>query len=77
MSLSIQVVESKATSVPNVFACGDAARAAGSVTLAVADGGVWGAPGFDALTLKSISLVFPNQIGLQPAQKLRKQLLFL
>lgn len=34
----IQVDEFKATSVPNVFACGDAARAAGNVTLAVADG---------------------------------------
>lgn len=34
----IRVDESKATSVPNVFACGDAARMAGNVTLAVADG---------------------------------------
>jgi thioredoxin reductase len=32
----------KATSVPNVFACGDAARAAGSVALAVADGALAG-----------------------------------
>lgn len=32
----------KTTSVPNVFACGDAARAAGSVALAVADGALAG-----------------------------------
>lgn len=34
----IRVGEGQATSVPHVFACGDAARAAGNVTLAVADG---------------------------------------
>ncbi len=34
----IWVDEFKATSVPHVFACGDSARAAGNVTLAVADG---------------------------------------
>lgn len=34
----IKVGEAQATSVPNVFACGDAARAAGNVALAVADG---------------------------------------
>lgn len=34
----IRVDDFKATSVPNVFACGDAARAAGNVTLAAADG---------------------------------------
>eukprot|EP01030_Chromulinospumella_sphaerica_P024059 gene24059-24120_t len=34
MGRFIQVDEGKATSVPNVFACGDAARAAGNVTLA-------------------------------------------
>ena len=38
MGLFIKVDDLKATSVPNVFACGDAARAAGNVTLAVADG---------------------------------------
>lgn len=38
MGLFIKVDEGRATSVPNVFACGDAARAAGNVTLAVADG---------------------------------------
>ncbi len=38
MGRFIQVDEFKATSVANVFACGDAARAAGNVTLAVADG---------------------------------------
>ena len=32
----------KATVVPHVFACGDAARAAGNVTLAVADGAMAG-----------------------------------
>ena len=38
----IKVDEGKATSVANVFACGDAARAAGNVTLAVADGAMAG-----------------------------------
>lgn len=36
MGLVIKVDEGKANSVPNVFACGDAARAAGNVTIAVA-----------------------------------------
>jgi len=40
--LFIKVDDFKATSVPNVFACGDAARAAGNVTLAVADGAMAG-----------------------------------
>lgn len=40
MGVFIKVDEFKATSVPNVFACGDAARAAGNVTSAVADGAV-------------------------------------
>jgi thioredoxin reductase len=34
----IRVDPGQATSIPHVFACGDAARAAGNVTLAVADG---------------------------------------
>lgn len=34
----IRVGEAQATSVPHVFACGDAARAAGNVAMAVADG---------------------------------------
>lgn len=34
MGLFIKVDEGKGTSVPNVFACGDAARAAGNVTMA-------------------------------------------
>ena len=38
MGRFIKVDEGKATSVHNMFACGDAARAAGNVTLAVADG---------------------------------------
>lgn len=42
MGMFIVVDEGKATSVPNVFACGDAARAAGNVTLAVADGAMAG-----------------------------------
>lgn len=42
MGRFIKVDEGKATSVPNVFACGDAARAAGNVTLAVADGAMAG-----------------------------------
>jgi thioredoxin reductase len=42
MGLFIKVDDFKATSVANVFACGDAARAAGNVTLAVADGAMAG-----------------------------------
>ncbi|WP_296507870.1 NAD(P)/FAD-dependent oxidoreductase [Rhodoferax sp.] len=42
MGRFIKVDDFKATSVPNVFACGDAARAAGNVTLAVADGAMAG-----------------------------------
>ncbi|KXF77015.1 thioredoxin reductase [Paramesorhizobium deserti] len=39
----IRVNDLKETSVPGVFACGDAARAAGSVSLAVGDGAFAGA----------------------------------
>jgi thioredoxin reductase len=39
----IRTDEMKATSVPGVFACGDAARAAGNVALAVGDGSMAGA----------------------------------
>jgi len=42
MGAFIQVDAMQQTSVPNVFACGDAARATGSVTLAVADGAMAG-----------------------------------
>lgn len=42
MGVFIKVDDFKATSVSNVFACGDAARAAGNVTLAVADGAMAG-----------------------------------
>lgn len=42
MGLFIQVDEGKATSVPNVFTCGDAARTAGNVALAVAAGAMTG-----------------------------------
>jgi thioredoxin reductase len=38
----IQVDAMQQTSVPNVFACGDAARAAGSIAMAVADGAMAG-----------------------------------
>lgn len=38
----IKVDDFKATSVPNVFACGDAARMAGNITMAVADGAMAG-----------------------------------
>ena len=42
IGLFIQVDEGKAASVPNVFACGDAVRAAWNVTFAVVDGAmVW------------------------------------
>lgn len=39
----IRTDDMKATSVPGVFACGDAARAAGNVALAVGDGAMAGA----------------------------------
>lgn len=42
MGAFIKVGEFNATSVPHVFACGDAARMAGNVTLAVADGAMAG-----------------------------------
>jgi len=42
MGMFIKVDAMQQTSVPNVFACGDAARAAGSVALAVADGAMAG-----------------------------------
>ena len=42
MGRFVKVDAMQQTSVPNVFACGDAARAAGSVTLAVADGAMAG-----------------------------------
>lgn len=42
MGRFIKVDDNKATSVPNVFACGDVARMAGNVTLAVADGAIAG-----------------------------------
>ena len=38
----VKVAEGQATSVPNVFACGDAARAAGNVAMAVSDGAMAG-----------------------------------
>jgi len=42
MGVFIQVDAMQQTSVPNVFACGDAARAAGNVAMAVADGAMAG-----------------------------------
>ncbi|MEO8808557.1 MAG: FAD-dependent oxidoreductase [Burkholderiaceae bacterium] len=42
MGVFVQVDAMQQTSVPSVFACGDAARAAGSVALAVADGAMAG-----------------------------------
>lgn len=42
MGLFIKVDEGSATSLPDVFACGDAARAAGNVTLAATDGAMAG-----------------------------------
>jgi thioredoxin reductase len=38
----IKVAEGQATSVPHVFACGDAARPAGNVAMAVSDGAMAG-----------------------------------
>ncbi len=40
--LGCALEDGKAINVPNVFACGDAARAAGNVTMAVADGAMAG-----------------------------------
>jgi thioredoxin reductase len=45
----IRTDDRKATSVPGVFACGDAARAAGSVSLAVGDGALAGAAAHQSL----------------------------
>ncbi|WP_028237987.1 NAD(P)/FAD-dependent oxidoreductase [Stutzerimonas azotifigens] len=45
----IKTDATKATSVPGVFACGDTARAAGSVALAVGDGAMAGAAAHRAL----------------------------
>ena len=42
MGMFVKVDDFKAASVLNVFACGDAARAAGNATLAVADGAMAG-----------------------------------
>jgi thioredoxin reductase len=42
MGMFVKVEEGKVTILPNVFTCGDAARAAGNVTLAVADGAMAG-----------------------------------
>ena len=42
MGMFIQVDAMQQTSVPNVFACGDTARAAGNVAMAVADGAMAG-----------------------------------
>ena len=42
MGVFIQVDAMQQTSVPNVFACGDAARGAGNVAMAVADGAMAG-----------------------------------
>lgn len=43
MGLFIRTTPTKETTIPGVFACGDAARAAGSVSLAVGDGAMAGA----------------------------------
>jgi thioredoxin reductase len=43
----------KATTVPGVFACGDAARMAGSVSLAVGDGALAGAAAHQSLIFGS------------------------
>ena len=42
MGIAVRTDEMKATSVPGVFACGDTARLAGSVSLAVGDGAIAG-----------------------------------
>ncbi|TLX56189.1 thioredoxin reductase [Stutzerimonas nosocomialis] len=49
LGLFISTDPTKATSVPGLFACGDAARAAGSVPLAVGDGAMAGVAAHRAL----------------------------
>lgn len=49
MGLFIKTSPMKATSIDGVFACGDAARAAGSVTLAVGDGAMAGTAAHQSL----------------------------
>lgn len=53
----------KATTVPGVFACGDAARAAGSVSLAVGDGAMAGAATHQSLLF---GLGSTSQLQAQP-----------
>lgn len=53
----IKTDELKETSLPGVFACGDAARMAGSVTLAVGDGAVAGLSAHRSLLLASTTPV--------------------
>jgi thioredoxin reductase len=48
----IRTDATKETSVPGVFACGDAARAAGSISLAVGDGAAAGAAAHQSLIFR-------------------------
>jgi thioredoxin reductase len=52
MGSFIQTGVRKETSVPGVFACGDAARAAGSISLAVGDGALAGAAAHHSLIFR-------------------------
>ncbi|TVR68249.1 MAG: NAD(P)/FAD-dependent oxidoreductase [Sphaerobacteraceae bacterium] len=51
----IQTSEMKETSIPNVFACGDATRAAGNLTMAMADGVLAGSAAHRSLVFDGLS----------------------
>ena len=55
MGAFIQTSASKETTVPGVFACGDNARMAGSVAIAIGDGSLTGAMAHQSLLFSAIS----------------------
>ncbi len=52
----VKTAFSQETSVPGVFACGDAARSAGSIAVAVGDGNVAGAAAHQSLVFRTYSM---------------------